>query len=733
MHRRRRSPLLATLLGCVALLLSVAPCAAQYREGRDATIPTMELTFGVAGRPTPGRWMPITASLTGGTEPFGGTLKITYQQDPTQAAISYRAVAVTPDKTVEATIVVKPPPDCDRILVELFNDSGRPEIQRAYTMFPQRRGELQLPSEFSDDSPVVLLINQDRGPSRAARGLATVATNRPIAVVRTDPTKLFADSMAYDGCLAIVAGREAFERADAAHVRAIRTWTNAGGRLLLFVNGPGRAWRSWLPPGEFGDFVSAAPITDVPIPEGLQRESEGPSQPDSIAARPLSISSMARQHGWILSHQLADGAGLVAEGPVGLGWVTVVGFDPRALTDPHNRPWTDRIVDRLTRELIADFDDVEAEYVWGVPTPVYSDAIASDDLSRARTATLERLGSIGGAGRGVFLVIVLSMLLLAVAVGPFDAIVLKRCRMRHRSWLTALCWIGLATLGAVYLPGIIRTEKNVARRFTVVDTLQPTPDGHGALSFESSLSALFSASSRRGAIGTDRPGWWSGVALVNERTGSGAELQIVQRPPRVRGLSEEADPWGGFGTDADGSALIESTALKLWTLRMFEDRSRVAPTVLARVEPSADGHRVTLAGLPAGVVVTDTSIRIGPDPLARVLTRDPSKPNWFNSSTSLAETWDAPPEHTDAWNAPDFTPAHSFQLRGPDRRTMSADARLATLGWAEVRFRYTIDRAPDLGLNNADGSHEFVHRLIVPIAPATDDTTPTTTTSGPDA
>ena len=64
--------------------------------------------------------------------------------------------------------------------------------------------------------------------------------------------------------------------------------------------------------------------------------------------------------------------------------------------------------------------------------------------------------------------------LLAFCIGPVDRFALKRLKQLHRSWASALVWIGIASVGATVIPSMLATGTPHAGQLTRADV---APDG----------------------------------------------------------------------------------------------------------------------------------------------------------------------------------------------------------------------------------------------------------------
>lgn len=432
--------------------------------------------------------------------------------------------------------------------------------------------------------------------------------------------------------------------------------TGRSGRLPAGVHGPPRPRErtgNILDPDDddaSADEPEVSPEADADTPRA---QTLTPAK--SLPARTLRITRAGEAFGWRIRWR-ADAAppgvawvpapgddtgrgaaGLLAEGPVGFGRVTIVGIDPRAAGFPGDltarKLWTDIAREALnahTRR--AQLSGVDYYNRYGLP---------STRASEARRFIMDGLAGIPGGG-GAFTVIVIAMLALALLLGPGDALLLGRLRLRHRSWLTALCWISLATAAAYTAPVIGRSSAIAVGRISVVDTFQPAGAAApgAALAWQTSITAVFSDRTMTASIlPHPRPApdearsgspasWWRGIS-ASDFDGDFQPLAVfpaVQAAPELTSERAQRDPWGGRGVPrppttqtADtqpvtpvatpGACTPMPTLFRTWTFRSFQDEARVPPPCIARVERSAGGLRVRIPPLPAGAAISHAACR----------------------------------------------------------------------------------------------------------------------------
>lgn len=333
-------------------------------------------------------------------------------------------------------------------------------------------------------------------------------------------------------------------------------------------------------------------------------------------------------------------AGLLAEGPVGFGRVTIVGLDPRSAATPATNAARALWADIARQALMAHQRRIEAN-----ATSYYSRfGLMSGRAGEARRNIMNALAGFRGGG-GTFIVIAAAMVALALLLGPGDAFILGRLRLRHRSWLTALCWITLATVAAYAAPVISRSDTIAFGRVSVIDVLQPDPRGQSpgaSLAWQTSVTTIFADRSMTASILPYPPAadgsrsaspaaWWRGVS-ASDFVGNFkplATFPTVQAAPELASERAQRDPWGGRGMPSPapvpspdaakpassrpvpipGGSTPLPSRFQTWTFRSFQDEARVTPPCTVRVRRSGTGVRVQITDLPAGAAVTKAACR----------------------------------------------------------------------------------------------------------------------------
>jgi len=679
--------------------------------------------FGWAGRLPLGRWAPLTVWINAGERLLAGSVVVEYRQDTTQRARIRAPFTTTPGHSTAVRMAVHLPLGVQGVSIAVRDQRGRdlgrvpyeanpgplaarlPEMVGAETLLIGAVGRVSLASAYRE----LARANQ----AGLAWSGAEVATLRQGDLPRT--------WRAYDGLTALIVreGSEPLPRIerdtsdapaprstqpffDHRAIEAVRTWVESGGRLVIVTPDPGIEWRRWLPDGPAGDLIRLGPLTTVRPAEG------GQPRP----GRPIRLTGRAASDGWTLSVPLdAHGSsGLVAQGPVGFGWVVVVGMDPASLPLASAAEqvdwWRSTLRQALSIPIRTQEESLAYRRWYGDERPAARERLATDSVLEELMSGIEPIGVVA------FSIIGLSMLALGVLVGPVDWFLLGRLRRRHFSWMTALLWVLASTSLAYVGPRLMRSSDTTLRRVTVCDRLI-TPASRVA--WRRGVTGIFAG--RSGTLRLeepDHPAWWRGESLGGWRH--------YQAGPALGVIDLRQSPAGG-----EAGSPIDSAALGLWTFRAFMDEGPEDWPGTARVARNPEGgYHVEVIGLDPGEEVVSARLRTrsawfnlaleaAPDAGDAVALRGAVAPE--DARPDPGRRWQ-PQTATDRWGRYDpapFTPGVALSLPGPAVRELAIAHRIAMGRHAGVYLELESQHT-DLRANwQTRDRHTRIVRLLVPV------------------
>lgn len=557
----RAGAILAAVL--CAWLATVGYAHAQVEQRLAG--PTVLLDLGFNGTLPADRWAPIRIVVSPLEEAIQGTARIRIATPSGYDLTTLVPVATTPGRETIVPATAWIPPSIGSIQVAFLSESGSAIAQTSYGAVAGAQAvSLQPPTAM----PIILGVGssslrlafgldtyeRDFGlfgggitPSQAAS--ARVASAVPPGVGL--PPWLPTDTMAYDGLAAVVIDGAIADRLAPDALEALRQWVISGGRLKI-VNANNNTMRlilgTYLPEG-----LSIGPVRTIELPDAL-------GGPGPMATRTIDAASLPTA--WTSEWQ-----GLTATGPIGLGMVSITGFDPDVFANEDRIAATEMAWHATMAPLIADRLERGRQRLGGSRW---------DDYSLDTISTLAVLGWVSRApvvGSGAFLAIFAMMFMLAIALGPIDRFVLKRLRSLHRWWLTAVAWIALATIGAWMAPSHVRSGPTSVGSIRVVDAWQD-PAGT-TYAWQNTISGIF---------------------LNRSATIQFDDLESTSW------LSPAIHPWQTAGTGSlslvsTGSAPVaRPTTGRLWTTRNFEQRGPTTVPLTAQFSEDRGRFELRLSG-----------------------------------------------------------------------------------------------------------------------------------------
>ncbi|TVQ62906.1 MAG: hypothetical protein EA378_03585 [Phycisphaerales bacterium] len=584
-----------------------------------------------------------------------------------------------------------------------------------------------------------------------------------------EPAAMARHWAAYDGVEGVVVDAEA-DLTDE-QIDALLAYARAGGRLAVVAAGPGAGWQRFVPSG-----VSVGTLGEVRLPGEIARDVAGLRHVDAVRAvyaefdhprtrdairemreaierarpplvahapaRPVTVREDLARDGWRVFWALgapdddspddpaggapgaggATPAGLGASGPIGFGRLLVLGVSPGSLParvdhDGEGEIWRVVLTGLLAEWLTHPIEGVQSWRPAVTPSGLDTGERIATASMLNRTARVEpvtwRVAAWLGAG----------LLLLALLVGPVDAIVLKKLKRRHLAWASALIWAGVAGVVAWWLPDLLRAGETRLDRASIVDVVQlDSADDAGPIVWSQGVVGVFAG--RRDVIELapsdrrDGARVWRGVSSLSaysEALGASARtIRILQEGDALTPAPMPVSIWS-FRTASDHGP-------------GFDPEGRPAPRAELR-QTEGDAWRVDLRALPPGARIGEAALRVGERwfPLASVQDGTGRTPGTATLRSSpeadgIEQVFTSPADLATGygwWNSAvrgGNEIALSLGMAGPSRRAGGIDERVATGAWGAVYLELIEDEPGASGVASRWDSRWTLCRVLVPLA-----------------
>ena len=745
----------------IAFLFVMAGCDARSQERPADEKPEVSVLadFGFGGKVLTGRFVPVNVWVQAADDHIAGSLELEYSSQTGETGRVLAPVDVAAGKATSVAMVVPMPEYCDRVRLTLRTQGGARLAETVYESMPGSTS-IQLPTMLTANEEMLLTLTPRVSAGTVAERFveASMGWQRTNAAKQQgltyNPDRLDLDehmrrlavmsrtvgraaileqlplsAAAYEGVLAVIADGSSVRSADQRSILAIQRWVLGGGRLVVLADQPGGAWRQFLPPGVPLESISVGEPIEMATPSEFRVIAERDVFP-TLRCRPMELSLIGEELGWRTRWPGESGA-LIAEGPAGLGWVTIVTVDPDSVGAGKEswKFWLDVLGPAV--EAVASRDG-EARTLHNAPGYRYYMS-----LSRAMPGIVfDAIGKTTTIGSAAVLLVALVTVSLAVGLGPADFFLLKLLRRRHLAWFSALVWIALASGVAVVAPNMLRAGPSVAARLVVVDAIVPN-EALGDISDHLGLRAAL-------ALPAELRGWNVGMTYCFAGSSESFELDGAEGNwfeyvasmqgsvvPRPTTMIQTARPGSIEAARSTAPVRIKPG---IWSVSTFIDTGPSAPELVVSLAPSEEGWALEVSGLGEGSWITTGALQIGDryfklgeryrvrqeGDVARVVFASDL------ASDSPAREWgdpfavDANRPYTQNWmfaeRVRDLMPSALLALPGPRERSRAIEAYLGSGSFAVVSLMVT-DQPMDLSISagELESSRSTVYRLLVPI------------------
>lgn len=702
-----------------ALILLVSPAGAQTDDNPF----NVDCRIGWGGCYRPEQWTPVDIGITARiAEPFDGVLRLAARQDELTNMTIVRPFVLTPDLPLNIPLSLKLSQSADRCNLELYDQSsGRIVWRHNYSIYDYSNlAELVL----TQLQPSEMLIGH------IGRHSANVLQIPTYSVCQTDmgtgtvyvksrlPRLAPWDWTGYQSLDCLILYDPDWSEMRQQQSQAILDWVQRGGRLLLVLGSnpipTDNPIRQALP------FAIESPITAEVNSTTLRRWTPGSPEPavaapQAVHAWQLSIRDNSIAYNAVFDQSLQQP--LAGTTQLGLGFVTVVAFDPANLT--------------LTPQQYCDFWITHLETLTSrthAPLPStphiniqqsfgYYNATPSFDDTRAITFTINpepresetyyrymptvAQGSLNSILSHLLTIpelrplsigwVILLLSILALLLGPVDYFVLKKLDRQPLTWITTTVCIAMFTVTAYYGVYALRSGKLQQRVVSVVDQVQGLPQAYQTI-----YTGIYSPRSQAYPIADPQPAqWFSSIAPVAMNYGLG----MRSSSPSTRNLNY---------IQRDGANTPQTIPISIWSMQCLLTESTIDPLpIQATVQRTDfDTYDITIANN-SDLPISRAYLRL---PDNRAILLDPIDP-------LTTRQWHATTQNADNTTFTPFSINSNlnsiYHACGTLERTKNIE-HLLEIGAAVVYLETQPETAPfNITGRDADINHVQFIRLVV--------------------
>lgn len=514
------------------ILMALSALATISSAAEDDEIFNVDVFYGWDGYYRPMEWTPIEIGISSTlTEPFGGAITVTAQQDGLNTMNVTHKFALTPDMPLHLPLVTKLAYAADKCVVTILDDRDRRQWQREYSLWDYSRNRQGLITSVAEEDLLIGLVGRGRfgllrlpneSYSRSSRAMGKVFVGHKLArMVPWDWTGFVPLDL-------LVLYDPDWSQFQQQQLKAIVQWVSNGGRLMLVLGSrplTGNNPITRFLPFELQD-VRQVNITQTILQDWNLTHTE----PETVSAWPVVPKADTRYYD-APTYDMDEC--LFATAHIGFGHVGVLAFDPSTLSERQAANsalfWTSRIRILLGDDPTQSWTERSGRPVARRVTQIasrtprtieYSDNPDRVINNQRRMQGRFEVGQAQVANNAVmeFLYqgikplsiwwVILLLTLLAILLGPLDYKLLKRKDKLPLTWITCTFWIALFTVGAYYGVQAIRGGDLELRVVSVIDGIED--DDHSWATNYCGLFAPYSDDYRLSGLQPNQ--WWSGIA-----------------------------------------------------------------------------------------------------------------------------------------------------------------------------------------------------------------------------
>jgi hypothetical protein len=538
-------------------------CVPSVLEGRDIEF-NVDFFCGWDGYYRPMEWTPVEIGIGSDLkEPFAGTFTITARQDGLNTLNVIHSFVLTPDRPLSAPLVTKFAFATDRCTLAIRDEKGRSRWQQAINTWDFSTQNRVLRVVQEQDVLIGLIGQPQFGLLKLPQEATSMSGQGPGKVYIGSKVSRVApwDWTGYASLDLLVICDPDWSLLQAQQIKAIREWISNGGTALLILGQHPLSGDSAL--SDLLPFRIEGP-RQVQVPsEALEEWGLDSSKTPTVTAWPLYPKPRA-----VLARKIetADGGCLYGAGYAGFGRLAVLAFSPSQLGEEQAGRsaafWARQIAvcSGLQASAVSDRQPLGGRrIVLADPSSKAADNARSgfnpnDNHYRISVAqnssnqVMEYLYQLQQMRPLSIWWIVLTLVGLAVLLGPVDYLVLKRLDKLPYTWLTSTGWIVIFTVGAYFGVQWIRGGAMEVRAVSVLDGIA---DSNCA--WATNYVSVFAPRSGDYRLAGLMPNqWWSGISPTRE------DLYAYQRDSGMQQI---------HCLQVDGGNLPVSLPINMWTVQ----------------------------------------------------------------------------------------------------------------------------------------------------------------------